>query len=362
MAITSIGVNDALAVKLWSKKLAVEALKATEIAPLIGDDSNSIIQRKTETSKGSGDQVTFGLRMQLSGDGFSESDTAEGNGESLTLYSSSLVINELGHVVSAKSENTIDQQRVPFDLREECKDGLVDWWAKRISVTFFNQVCGMTATSGTGAPSSSKYTGLNAVVAPTSTRILRAGSQATDQALTSSNTFTLDLIDKAKEMAKTATPQIRPVLMGNKKKYVLYLHPYQVTDLRTNTSTGQWLDIQKAAMMGGDVSGNPIYSGALGEYNEVILRESHDVTVGVHSSTAATETDVRRAVLLGAQAASVAYGQKNSPGKYRWNEELFDHKRRLEVSAWSIFGLKKNVFNSTDFGTVVIPTYAAAHT
>lgn len=362
MAITSFGVNDALAVKLWSKKLAVEALKATEIAPLIGEDSNSIIQRKTETSKGAGDQVTFGLRMQLSGDGFSESDTAEGNGESLTLYSSSLVINELGHVVSAKSENTIDQQRVPFDLREECKDGLADWWAKRMSVTFFNQVCGMTATSGTGYPSSSKYTGLNAAVAPTSTRIIRAGSQANDQSLTSSNTFTLDLIDKAKEMAKVASPQIRPILMGNKKKYVMYLHPYQVTDLRTNTSTGQWLDIQKSAMMGGDVSGNPIYSGALGEYNEVILRESHDVTVGVNSSTAATVTSARRAVLLGAQSAVMAFGQKNSPGKYRWNEELFDHKRRLEVSAWSIFGMKKTVFNSTDFGTVVVSTYAAAHT
>lgn len=362
MAITSFGVNDALAVKTWSKALAVEALKATEIAPLIGEDSNSIIHRKTETSKGAGDQVTFGLRMQLSGDGFSESDTAEGNGESLTLYSSSLVINELGHVVSAKSENTIDQQRVPFNLRDECKDGLADWWGKRMSVTFFNQVCGMTATSGTGAPSSSKYTGLNAAVAPTSTRIIRAGSQATDQALTSSNTFTLDLIDKAKEMAETATPKIRPIMIGSQKKYVIYLHPYQVTDLRINTSTGQWLDIQKAALQGGADSKNPIYTSALGEYHDCILRKADDVTVGVHSTSAATETDVRRAVLLGAQACTMAFGQKNSPGKYRWNEELFDHKRRLEVSAWSIFGMKKTVFNSTDFGTVVIATYAAAHT
>ena len=36
---TKYGVNDALAVKLWSKQLAVEALKATEIAPLIGKRS-----------------------------------------------------------------------------------------------------------------------------------------------------------------------------------------------------------------------------------------------------------------------------------------------------------------------------------
>src|SRR5205085_3855509 len=75
MATTSFGVNDALAVKLWSKMLDAEALKATEIAPLIGDDANSIIQRKTETGKGAGDKVTFGLRLQLSGDGFTENET-----------------------------------------------------------------------------------------------------------------------------------------------------------------------------------------------------------------------------------------------------------------------------------------------
>src|SRR3990167_839875 len=360
MAYTTFGVNDDLAVKRWSQKLEAEALKATEIAPLIGSDSNSIIQMRTETKKGNGDKVTFGLRMQLTGDGITEGEVAEGNGESLSIYSTSLVINELGHVVGAASENTIDQQRVPFELREECELGLEDWYAKRLSVSFFHQVCGNTAASGPGYPTSTKYTGLNAVVAPTSTRIIRAGSQANDESLTSSDTFTLDLIDKAKEMAETATPKIRPIKIGGRDKYVFYMHPWQVTDMRISTSTGQWLDIQKAAMQGGNVTGNPIFTGALGEYNDVVLRSSVDVTYGVNSSTLAAETDVRRAVLLGAQAASCAFGMNNSATKFRWNEELLDHKRKLEVSAWSIWGMKKTVFNSTDFGTVVIPTYAVA--
>jgi len=356
MATTSFGVNDALAVKLWSKMLDAEALKATEIAPLIGDDANSIIQRKTETSKGAGDKVTFGLRMQLSGDGFTENETAEGNGESLTIYSDAVVINELGHVVGVKSENTIDAQRVPFDLRAEARDGLADWYAKRMSVAFFNQVCGYTPETRV------KFTGLQATVAPSASRVIRAGAQASDQALTSSNLFTIDLIDKAKELASTATPKIRPIKIGSQDKYVIYLHPFQVTDLRVSTATGQWLDIQKAAMTGGEVTKNPIYTGALGEYNGVVIRSAIDVTNGVNGATGATISTVRRAVLLGAQAAVCAYGQKNSPTKYRWNEELFDHKRRLEVSAWSIHGLKKTVYNATDFGTVVIATYAAQHT
>jgi hypothetical protein len=183
--------------------------------------------------------------------------------------------------------------------------------------SFFNQVCGYTVQTNT------KYTGLNSVTAPTSGRKIVAGSGSNDQDITSADVFTLDLIDQAVELAKVGSNMVRPIRIGGQPKYVIYLHPYQVTSLRTNSSTGQWLDIQKAAMMGGQVTKNPIYTGALGEYNGVIIRQSQDVTQGVNSSTSAAITTVRRAVLLGAQSAVVGYGQANyGPMKYRWNEEL----------------------------------------
>lgn len=114
-----------------------------------------------------------------------------------------------------------------------------------------------------------------------------------------------------------------------------------MTDLRTSTSTGQWLDIQKAAMMGGQITKNPIYSGALGEYNGMVLRQSYDITNGVNSSTGAAITTVKRAVLLGAQAACVGYGQKNAPGKYRWNEELI-------ASSVAVKAANENLTNSVE--------------
>lgn len=354
MSYTSFGVNDALAVKLWAKNLTAAMREYLEIAPLMGEDENSVIHVKTETKKGTGDKVTFGLRARLTGDGKTEGETAEGNGESLSIYSDSVTINELGHIVGSRSENTIDQQRVPFDLRNNCKDALADWWADRLSKSFFNQVCGYTAEANT------KYTGLNATAAPSSGRIIRAGTAVGDNNLTSADIMTLDLIDQAVEMAKVGDNMVRPIKINGQPKYICYLHPYQVTSLRTNSSSGQWLDIQKAALSADNSSRNPIYTGALGEYNGVILRSSQDVTLGVNGTTAVSNT--RRAVLLGAQAAACAYGSadKGTPNKFRWNEELLDHKRKLEVSAWSIFGMKKTRFNSADFGTVVISTYAAA--
>jgi N4-gp56 family major capsid protein len=358
MAITKYGVNDSLAVKAWSKTLSVEALKATEIRPLMGESKSSIIMVKNELKKTMGDKITYGLRMQLTGDGVTENQVQEGNEESLTTYSDALYINELMHAVRVKNNgHAIDNQRVLFNVRREARDGLTDWFSKRYSVTFFNVVAGYTAQSDT------KYTGLNAVSAPSANRIVIAeDGSSNDEDLDSNDTFNLTWIDYVKEKAITADPQIRPIKIGGQDKYVLYLHPYQVTDMRTNTSTGQWLDIEKAAMQGGKVSKNPIYTGAIGEYNGVILRWSHDVPKGVNSSTGAAIDTVRRAVFLGAQAACHATGKDNGPTSYKWVEETFDYKRELGVSVQSIFGQKKSVFNSEDFGVIVLSTYAAAHT
>lgn len=369
MASTDFALGDAMAVKLWSRMLSLQSVDVTDIKPLIGKDENSIIQEKDELSKGPGDQITYGLQIQLQGAGFTENQVAEGNGEALAIYSDKLTINELGHVVGVKSENTIDQQRVPFNLRSQARMGLRDWWAKRYSVSFFNQVCGYTPQNDI------RFTGLQAALTPTTVgnRILRQSSFSDDVSLTANDTFTLDLIDKAKEQAisppldaagNPTIPRIRPVMVKGEERYVMYVHDYQVTNLRTNTGSGQWLDITKAAYTG-KADGTPIYNGSLGEYNGVILRRAVDVPQGVSNAGAALP-NVRRSVLLGAQAAMIGFGQKNAPAKLRWNEELFDHKRRLEVSAWSIWGLKKTQFGTpagtVDFGSVVVSTWAAAHT
>ena len=82
----------------------------------------------------------------------------------------------------------------------------------------------------------------------------------------------------------------------------------------------------------------------------------------MHSSTGAPVATTRRAVLLGAQAACIAFGKQTGVGRFRWNEETYDHKRRLEVSAWTIHGLKKLQFNASDFATVVVSSRAEAST
>lgn len=139
----------------------------------------------------------------------------------------------------------------------------------------------------------------------------------------------------------------------------MFLHPYQVYQLRQSAATaGSWADIQKAAIQGGETTGNPIFSGALGMWNNVVLHEWDRLPNGIHSSTGADQASTRRAVLCGAQAAALAFGQNYSFEKFDWIEELDDYENQLSVGGGAIFGLKKTVYNSTDFATVVCTTYS----
>lgn len=95
MAATNYGVNDPLAVKLWSKKLSVEVLKETWIMNFAGPSSDSMVQIKDETQKSAGDRITYGLRMQLTSAGILGDGTLEGNEESLVTYSDAILINQL---------------------------------------------------------------------------------------------------------------------------------------------------------------------------------------------------------------------------------------------------------------------------
>jgi N4-gp56 family major capsid protein len=349
MADTSYGVNNALAVKLWSKRLIREALKATFVSQFMGESQDELIQVKTETGKGAGDQITFGLRMQLTGDGVQGDGTLEGNEEALVTYSDAIVINQLRHAV--RSAGKMSEQRVPFSVREEAMSGLRDWWAGRLDTWFANQIAGYTVQSDT------RYTGNTAAIAPTTAQLLIQG-QTAESAITSADTATLTLIDRAVTLAKTLTPVIRPLRVNGKPMYVAFLHPYQVKNIRTSTTTGQWLDIQKAAMTGGDVDDNPIFTGALGVYNNTILHEWTRLPAAVNAGAAMANT--RRGVFCGAQAAVFAMGQGTSADQPNWYEQLFDYGNKLGVAGGMIAALKKTVFNSADFGTIVISSYAAA--
>lgn len=350
MSATEYGVNHPLAVKLWSRKLMREALKETYFSRFMGSDSDSLIQSKNETSKGAGDKITFGLRMQLTGAGVQGDATLEGNEESLVTYSDAVTINQLRHAVL--SQGKMSEQRVPFDIRAEAMAGLKDWLADRFDTSFFNHIAGNSGQADT------RYTGNVTAVAPSGAdsagvtrQVFGSGAQLSEGSLSTTDAMQLTYLDQAVLQAKTAVPLIRPVRSEGKDYWVVFLHPKQVKTMRTDATANRvtWFDTQKTMLQGGTKSENTsgIFTGALGVYNQCIIHEALRLP-----SPAA---NIYRGVLCGAQAAVMAFGQNDSE-QGNWVEKLFDYDNQLGVKAGAIFGLKKTIFNSIDFGTVVIST------
>lgn len=355
MAATTFATGDPLAVKLWSKKIAVEALKQTWAYKFMGRDDNSVIQIFDDTQKGPGDRIRVPLRRLLTANGVAGDATLEGNEERINYYYDDVFINQLRHAVREGGKFT--RQLVPFDIREHARLSLQDWWADRVDTWFFNQICGNAGQTDL------RYTGNQTAVAADSQHNIYAGGATTDQSLSNSASykFTLTLLDVAVEKAKTLEVPIRPIMIGGEEKYVAFLHHNQVTDLRTNTNTGQWFDIQKAAMQGGNVSKNPIYTGALGEYNGVILHASNRIPA-FSAGNALSADGGRIAVFCGAQAVGMAFGRENGPERFNWVEDYFDYENQFGVAAGCIAGMKKLIFNGSDFATLTMRTWAQGHT
>jgi len=331
--------------KYWASDLFKELLKKTYAFRFMGTSDNSLCQVRNEL-KGDGDRVRVSLRIQLSGAGVLGDNTQEGNEEDLTIYHDDLYINQLRHAV--RSTGKMSEQRIPYNVRALARDALADWWADRFDYWFFNQLSGNTDETDT------RYTGLQAAIAPEN--ILEPRTSLTSTAsMSTADIMSVKLIDWAIEKAKLRTYPMRPVKVGGKDYWVLFIHPYQETDLRRNFTAGEWGDIMRARLEGGEGTDNPIFSGAIGVYNNTVIHSTHRLP--------APTTTTRRAIFCGAQAAAIAFGKGYSTGsKYDWNEEFFDYKNQLGVEAGTIAGLKKLQFNSVDFGSMVIPTYAIAHT
>ena len=350
MAATEYGVNHPLAIKKWAPELMSEALKKTYALQFMGKGKDTLCTIKTDlTTSDGGDRIRTGIRSQLSGAGIQGDNTLEGNEESLETFYQDVFIDQLRHAV--RSRGKMSEQRVPFSVRDEAKDGLADWWADRIDKWFFNQLCGNTGETD------ARYYGFNAPVAPDADHVTYGRSGSTSEGSISDSTvarMNLTFIDTAVEKAKLAKNALRPIRIAGDSYYVMFLHPYQVTDLRVNTTSGQWADIQKARVSGGERDDNPIFSGALGVYNKVVLQESVRIPVSP------TNANVRRAVVAGAQALCLAFGRGYGKNTFSWKEELFDYDNQLGVAAGCQAGMVKTRFDSSDYGTVVVPTYAVA--
>ena len=248
-----------------------------------------------------------------------------------------------------------------------------------IDIGLLNQLCGNAAQTNTN------YTGMNAVTAPDAAHhIYSSATHTTEATLTNADIMSISVIPRIIALAQGGLPfPIKPlVIKGIEIAGALFMTAQQVRDLKTNFTEGEWANIYGKAMQGGQITGNPIFSGAVGFYENVVLHQdtrcawgdntqnlvmdNNGNLVGAPTSlgaAAAGTTDVGRAVFVGAQAASFASGAiagpDGAPLRVKWVEELLDAQNQLRITGGMIWGLKKNIFNAQDFATIVVSSWNA---
>lgn len=321
-----------------------------------------------------GDSITYDYTNKLTGIPQGEGGTLDGNEEALNLGSFTMVINVVRIGVLNPNDDTIEQQRTLVDFPERTRKLIPQRHMELLDTSTFYQLAGAYPTSftlnGTTWSGNNRQfvTGLNTPVAPSSTRIIRAGAAATDEALTSSNTFTMDLIDFALEKIDSSD---QPIAMLADDTFDLYVSPEQLVDLKQDTSGKiQWFNMALARATGGDTEQLDGYMyqtmPCLGQYGRVNIYSAPRVAYGVNSSTSAVITTVRRAVLVGKDALTFAssFGGRPSDADVplKYFSQLKDYEYYKGLEGRMTYGLKKTVAsNSDDIGVFVISTYAAAH-
>lgn len=353
MAFTEFGSADAQAVKRWCDKAFRETLGKMGIRSLIGRGDDASIKLLTELDKDPGDEIRYDLLVQDRSAGVNGDSRLKGYETALTYYQDTLKINQKRHAHSFKG---MTQQRTVHDLREAGRFSLTEWYAWLLEGAIFAHLAGVAGTgeesvvSALGADTGGTDFAGNTITALDSDHLVDG----------TGNDFELSLLDSAIAKAKVNNPRVKPLMINGQPKYVAYLHPYSVKAMKiaTVSAGSNWLTIQQNAGARGNT--NPIYSGALGEYNGVIIRESEFIP--------RSGTNVSHNLLLGAGAGTIAFGNAwkrsrrgNTGGSpFYFKEEMDDYDNEEGIAAASIFGVKRCQFNSKAFGVIGINTTEAA--
>jgi len=302
---------------------------------LAGAGSDSLLQFKTDLTQEAGGTLRTKLVYQLRGRGRAKDEVLKGHEEGYKSAVFNIYIDTIRHAFNVTSP--IVQQWVPEDTLEEGRNFLADWAATRLSFASHLHAAGIALVTDDA------YRLNNTINALNSQYIIRPNGKAAG-ALTAGDVFDVNLMGEVAAFVKNVRPKIRPAMTPWGPRYCVFLHPDQVKDLRDSNS--QWYAQMLAAMKGGRIDDNPIFTTALGEDNGFIFFESDFVPPGLNSGETAFKASTRRAWVGGAQALFMAFGRGYSapgftPKRWQWVSETEDYQHQRAIAANAILGVSR---------------------
>ena len=308
--------------KVWAKKVWHEGVKDSYFDKFTATDGSNVVHKNKDLENVKGDSVVFGLMMNLTGSG------VEGNRQRLAGAEDTLNIYDFTVntklVRNAVSRYEADDQRTQYDMLKEIKIALKQWLSDWLDDRLISRL---------------SYN-------PSNGEVLYASAAGTQSSITANDKLTTTIISRAKRKAMMHAPKVQPIKVDGMDKYIMLVHPWAARDLKDDP---KWLAAQQNANVRG--SKNPIFTGALGEYDGVILYEYERVQTG---NIGASSANVCQNLLLGKQAACFAVSR---PAKHI---EQTDDYGNIAGNGIAFYGaVEKTNFNGKDYGVINVMTGGA---
>ena len=314
-----VNIPAALVPKVWAKKVWHEGVKDSYFDKFTAMDGSNVVHQNKDLTNVKGDSVVFGLMMNLNGPGVEGNQKLSGAEDTLNIYDFTV---QTKLIRNAVSRFEADDQKSQFDMLKEIKVALKQWLSDWLDNKLISEL---------------------STVASSSKEAVYASAAGTLSSITANDKLTTTLISRAKRKAMMHAPKVQPIKVDGMDKYIMLVSPWAAKDLKDDA---KWLAAQQNANVRG--SKNPIFTGALGEYDGVILYEYERVATIPNGAASA---NVCYNLLLGKQAAWFAVAR---PAKHI---EQTDDYGNIAGNGIAFYGeVKRTKFNNKDYGSIQVLT------
>lgn len=308
--------------KVWASKVWKEGTQQSFFNKFTSTDGSNVIHKNKDLKTANGDRVIFGLAMNLAGKGIEGNRaTLKGNEDTLTMHDFAV---DTQLVRNAVARYEADDQKSPYENLPLIKAALTQWLSDWMDNKLIEK---LSAT-------------------PTTGEMLSAATAGTEVALTANDKMTCALISKSRRKAMAHGPKVKPIKFDGKEKHIMLVGTWSARDLKNDPV---WQAAQQNANNRG--MDNPIFTGALGEYDGVVLYEYERI---LNTKTGASSANVVHNLLLGQQAACFAVTRE---AKHIKQEDDYGNEQGNGIAFYG--GIEKSKFDGKDYGVINVLTGGA---
>jgi len=327
---TGVGTNSYTAQKIWSERFFREVNPISYLNKFMSEKGDNVVKVHTELTKDAGDEVRVPFVGRLVGPGVRGDNTLSGQEEELDIQGSTVVLDQVRNGV--KSAGKLTEQRTVVDMPSTSREKLKQWMAEQMDRDAF--------TAWTANPTQLVYldgSGNNTYTTSLATAVAGVTSATNSKIKLAVFPYLRTLCDTGR--GRDFRP-IDPVVVDGKRYRILLVHPDALHDLKQDSS---WQQANRDAQERG--KDNPIFTGAEAVYDGIIVH-THEFMPKALNGGGGSIPYVQ-GVVFGAQSLLFAWGKRPTPGM-----EETDHGNKTAWSISAIYGVKKPVISSRDFGSL----------